>query len=99
MLARKACLQPWQRASVLLPLPSLGQRSAHPWAVTHRASNTPAPTRAAAARLQGGSIASLLAKFGPLDERVIRIYTRQLLTGATAAAPSAAATASLPPPS
>lgn len=30
---------------------------------------------------QGGSIASLLARFGPLPEPVIRLYTRQLLSG------------------
>ena len=29
----------------------------------------------------GGSIASLLAKFGSFDEKVIRMYTRQLLMG------------------
>lgn len=29
----------------------------------------------------GGSIASLLAKFGPLQESVIRVYTRQILKG------------------
>jgi serine/threonine protein kinase len=27
----------------------------------------------------GGSIASLLSKFGPFNERIIRTYTRQLL--------------------
>jgi serine/threonine protein kinase len=31
--------------------------------------------------MQGGSLASLVAKFGPLDEAVIRTYTRQLLSG------------------
>lgn len=31
--------------------------------------------------LQGGNIASLVARFGPLGESVIRIYTRQLLEG------------------
>ncbi len=31
--------------------------------------------------LQGGSIASLLTRFGPLDEPVIRTFTRQLLEG------------------
>lgn len=29
----------------------------------------------------GGSIASVLAKFGPLQESVIRSYTRQILRG------------------
>lgn len=30
---------------------------------------------------QGGSIASLLTRFGPLEETVIKIYTRQLVSG------------------
>jgi serine/threonine protein kinase len=31
--------------------------------------------------VHGGSIASLLAKFGPFQEAVIRVYTRQILRG------------------
>ena len=33
---------------------------------------------------QGGSIASLITRFGPLEEEVIRVYTRQVLSGARA---------------
>lgn len=33
----------------------------------------------------GGSIASLLVRFGPLDESIIKIYTRQLIEGIQAA--------------
>lgn len=32
--------------------------------------------------LQGGSIASIVSRFGPLDEPIVRSYTRQLLSGA-----------------
>lgn len=38
--------------------------------------------------MQGGSIASLVARFGPLEESVIRIYTRQLLLGECWARPA-----------
>ena len=36
---------------------------------------------------QGGSISSLLHRFGPLQESVIRIYTRQVLSGGGEARP------------
>ena len=32
-------------------------------------------------RAPGGSIKDLLKKFGPLDERVVTLYTRQILQG------------------
>jgi len=31
--------------------------------------------------VHGGSIAGLLAKFGPFQEAVVRVYTRQILRG------------------
>ena len=32
-------------------------------------------------QILGGSLASILKKFGPLNEKIIRVYTRQILEG------------------
>jgi hypothetical protein len=54
------------------------------WRPSSRPSDSSVSCSIARRRHQGGNIASLVARFGPLGEAVIRIYTRQLLEGGAA---------------